>query len=147
MLHKHWGTRVGCWIALYGKVYDFTSVFEWHPIQSLKNQCGKDGTDYYAEAHPESYLAAFKVLGELEPAPTPKVITRQELAEHNNRKSLWVEIDGLVYDLTTVLRWHPAGPESLLIHGGKDASVLFSAVHERHYLGHFDPVAVVQDDN
>jgi len=34
-----------------------------------------------------------------------------------------------------------------LLHGGKDASVLFNAVHEKHYLGHFDPVAVLEDAN
>ncbi len=51
-----------------------------------------------------------------------------------------------VYDLTSVLKWHPAGPESILLNGGKDASVLFSAVHEKYMLGHFDPIGFVEDE-
>jgi L-lactate dehydrogenase (cytochrome) len=69
------------------------------------------------------------VLGVVEELPELKVITREELAKHNTKESCWVIISGKVYDLTFVLRWHPAGPESILLSGGKDATVLFSAVH------------------
>jgi cytochrome b involved in lipid metabolism len=90
-------------------------------------------------------LDAFKVLGVLEPMPELKVITREELAKHNTRKSCWVAINRKVYDLSTVLFWHPPGPEAVLMHAGKDATVLFEAVHPGHYLGHFDPVAILDD--
>jgi len=45
-----------------------------------------------------------------------------------------------------VLRWHPAGPDSILLHSAKDASVIFDAVHEKHYLGHFDPIGILEND-
>ena len=113
----------------------------------IKNQGGKDGTEYFDEAHSISFLNGFKVLGELEPPPPLKDFTKSELATHNNKKSLYVNINNRIYDLTTVLRWHPKGPDPLLLNGGKDASILFNAVHQKHYLGHSDPIGKLIGDS
>ena len=126
-------------------MYDFTSVFGWHPIEPLKKYCGADATEFYDEYHPIEYLDAFKVLGVIEPPKVPKIITAAELAEHNSKKSCWCLINGRIHDLTIVLRWHPAGPESILLNCGKDSSALFTAVHGKHMLGHFDPVAILAE--
>ena len=93
--------------------------------------------------HPREFYNPFPVLGYLEPAPEPKIITMEEFKQHNSKESLWMEINGKVYDLTTVLRWHPFGPEPLLAFGGADASGVFNYVHPLSYLGHFDPIAVI----
>ena len=51
-----------------------------------------------------------------------RTITFQELEKHNTRESCWVVIDGQVYDATSVLAWHPAGPDVILNLAGKDAT-------------------------
>ena len=53
---------------------------------------------------------------------SPKYISYEEVQKHNTRDSCWVIIDGQVYDATSVLRWHPAGPEVILQLAGQDAT-------------------------
>lgn len=52
----------------------------------------------------------------------PKYISFEEVQKHNTRESCWVIIDGQVYDATSVLQWHPAGPEPILKQAGSDAT-------------------------
>ena len=52
----------------------------------------------------------------------PKYIPYSEVQKHTTRESCWVIIDGQVYDATSVLRWHPAGPEVILNLAGQDAT-------------------------
>ena len=53
----------------------------------------------------------------------PPLVTFSELEKHNTRESCWLLINGHVYDVTSVLRWHPAGADVLLENaGGKDAT-------------------------
>ena len=45
-----------------------------------------------------------------------------QLARHNNRRSCWLAADGRVFDATSFLDNHPAGPEPLLKRAGKECS-------------------------
>eukprot|EP00192_Tetraselmis_astigmatica_P001713 CAMPEP_0117667338 /NCGR_PEP_ID=MMETSP0804-20121206/10902_1 /TAXON_ID=1074897 /ORGANISM="Tetraselmis astigmatica, Strain CCMP880" /LENGTH=1564 /DNA_ID=CAMNT_0005475035 /DNA_START=106 /DNA_END=4800 /DNA_ORIENTATION=- len=56
-------------------------------------------------------------------------LTLTQLQEHNTANSLWMAVDGTVYDLTNWLGSHPGGRAVLLGEGGTDASVLFSSIH------------------
>ena len=52
----------------------------------------------------------------------PQYIPYSEVQKHNTRESCWVIIEGNVYDATSVLRWHPAGPQVILKLAGQDAT-------------------------
>lgn len=45
-----------------------------------------------------------------------------EIQKHNTEASCWVVADGLVFDVTHFLKLHPAGPQSILMRGGQDAT-------------------------
>ncbi|ORY34117.1 L-mandelate dehydrogenase [Naematelia encephala] len=56
-------------------------------------------------------------------------IAAKELEKHNSRESLWVAIDGDVYDLTGFIDHHPGGSQVLIDHAGKDVTSLFKGIH------------------
>ena len=53
------------------------------------------------------------------PAKEEKIYTLAQIAEHTSNTSLWICINGGVYDITAYLNDHPGGSEIMLIHGGK----------------------------
>lgn len=73
--------------------------------------------------------------------PSPHPIPYDEVQKHNTRESCWVIIDGEVYDATSVLRWHPAGPEVILNLAGTDATKSFVPIHPPNILSHLPPEA------
>ncbi|CAJ0954918.1 unnamed protein product, partial [Mesorhabditis belari] len=54
-----------------------------------------------------------------------RIITSEEVSQHNSKSSAWVIIKGKVYDVSKFLDEHPGGPEVLLEQAGKDATVPF----------------------
>ena len=62
------------------------------------------------------------------PAPTPGVVTREELARHNTKEDCWMSIEGMVYDVTPYIRYHPGG-DKILLGKGKDATALYKKYH------------------
>lgn len=58
----------------------------------------------------------------------PKIITRAELAQHKDAKSIWIAIHDKVYDITKFLEEHPGGEEVLLEQGGRPATEPFEDV-------------------
>jgi cytochrome b involved in lipid metabolism len=50
-----------------------------------------------------------------------------EIRRHDSKESLWVVIDGEVYDLTVFAEKHPGGLNALLAVAGRDASAAFAA--------------------
>ncbi|KAK3299268.1 FMN-dependent dehydrogenase-domain-containing protein [Chaetomium fimeti] len=59
----------------------------------------------------------------------PPAISPSELASHNTLGSLWIAVDGLVYDFTDFAPTHPGGLSVLLEHAGKDGTEAYRAVH------------------
>ncbi|KHJ86845.1 putative cytochrome b5 [Oesophagostomum dentatum] len=55
-------------------------------------------------------------------------LTRKEVAQHNNNKSVWFVIGNKVYDVTKFLDEHPGGCEVLLEQAGGDATEAFEDV-------------------
>ncbi|KAI8986337.1 cytochrome b5-like heme/steroid binding domain-containing protein [Pilobolus umbonatus] len=89
-----------------------------------------------------------------------KLFTYEEVSQHNNRKDLWMIIDGKVYDITKFQDEHPGGDEVLLDEGAKDATIAFNDVGHtsdavellvKYYVGDIDPtskpVKVVREDD
>lgn len=38
-----------------------------------------------------------------------KQFTREEIEKHDSEKDCWIVVNGNVYDVTSVLSWHPGG--------------------------------------
>ena len=57
-----------------------------------------------------------------------RTITWEEVKKHNSAESLWVVINGKVYDVTEFAKEHPGGDEILLEHGGTDSTQDFEDV-------------------
>ncbi|KAK3638080.1 hypothetical protein LTR56_013290 [Elasticomyces elasticus] len=53
----------------------------------------------------------------------------EEVAQHNNRESCWVIVDGRAYDVTEFLPEHPGGPKIILKYAGKDATEEYAPIH------------------
>ncbi|CAI2179633.1 19778_t:CDS:1 [Funneliformis geosporum] len=83
-----------------------------------------------------------------------RLISAQEISEHNKREDCWVIIHGKVYDLTNFLPEHPGGIKVILNQAGKDATAAFDPIHPldiiQKYLppevclGEVDPTTVVK---
>lgn len=58
-----------------------------------------------------------------------RMVTREELAQHNTRKDAWISIRGIVYDVTNYLDFHPGGVPELMRGVGTEATQLFDEVH------------------
>ncbi|KAK4113741.1 hypothetical protein N656DRAFT_706660 [Canariomyces notabilis] len=56
-------------------------------------------------------------------------ISPSELSKHNTLTSLWIALDGLVYDFTEFAPTHPGGVSILLQHAGRDGTAAYNAVH------------------
>jgi succinate dehydrogenase/fumarate reductase flavoprotein subunit len=63
-------TEEDCWVAVYGKIYDFTDFLEEHPggVESVTEFAGADGTETFDSIHSRSMLEDFDPLGVLEGA-------------------------------------------------------------------------------
>lgn len=61
------------------------------------------------------------------------VISYKELMKHYKRPSIWIVIEGMVYDVTTYLDHHPGGEEILRKCGAKDATESFIEYNHSNY--------------
>lgn len=48
----------------------------------------------------------------------PRLLSTQQIAEHNNAKDLWIVVDGEVWDLTEFAPEHPGGIGSKIFSHG-----------------------------
>ncbi|PFH34303.1 cytochrome b5 family heme/steroid binding domain-containing protein [Besnoitia besnoiti] len=56
-------------------------------------------------------------------------ISLEELARHRTREDLWVALDGIVYDISSYVAFHPGGARILVEHAGRDISEVFRRYH------------------
>ncbi|KAI0316117.1 cytochrome b5 [Amylostereum chailletii] len=59
---------------------------------------------------------------------TAKVVTYDELKQHTKKDSIWVLINGKVYDVTKFIDEHPGGDEVIMSEAGKDGTEAFEDV-------------------
>ncbi|KAI9467052.1 cytochrome b5-like heme/steroid binding domain-containing protein [Lactarius psammicola] len=57
-----------------------------------------------------------------------KVVSLDELRQHTTKESIWVLLNGKVYDVTKFIDEHPGGDEVILSEAGKDATEAFEDV-------------------
>ncbi|KEP66015.1 UNVERIFIED_CONTAM: cytochrome b5 family heme/steroid binding domain-containing protein [Hammondia hammondi] len=56
-------------------------------------------------------------------------ISLEELSRHCTREDLWVALDGVVYDISSYVSFHPGGARILVEHAGSDISEVFRQYH------------------
>lgn len=61
-------------------------------------------------------------------------VTVEELQKHVSAESVWVAINGKVYDLTGFLGRHPGGANIILKYAGKNASTIFNKYHAPNFV-------------
>lgn len=64
-----------------------------------------------------------------------KQFTRQEIEKHNKLNDSWLVVNNKVYDVTSVLDWHPGGKASILAYAGKlskEATSSFESIHDEY---------------
>ncbi|KAI0746771.1 hypothetical protein C8Q80DRAFT_795793 [Daedaleopsis nitida] len=83
-----------------------------------------------------------------------------EIAKHNKMDDAWIILDNKVYDVTSVLSWHPGGAKSILMYAGKatvDVTNEYRAIHDNYahtrrdecFIGNLseEGVRVMQEDS
>ncbi|KAK9369046.1 acyl-CoA dehydrogenase/oxidase [Lipomyces kononenkoae] len=63
----------------------------------------------------------------------------EDVAKHNSEESLWIIVDGGVFDLTSFQNEHPGGKKILKRVAGKDASKMFWKYHNAGILKKYTP--------
>eukprot|EP00941_MAST-03F_sp_MAST-3F-sp1_P004266 g4266.t1 len=71
-----------------------------------------------------------------------RIISEEELKQHNSEGSCWVVLYGKVYDFTDFLEDHPAGPDAILHLGGSDGTDRYQDVHTEALLEDFTPLGI-----
>ncbi|KAI0358058.1 hypothetical protein OH77DRAFT_1502602 [Trametes cingulata] len=70
-----------------------------------------------------------------------KVFSLEEIAKHNTKDDAWLILDNKVYDVTSVLAWHPGGANALLTYAGKatvDVTNEYKGIHDNYANGKRD---------
>jgi predicted heme/steroid binding protein len=87
---------------------------------------------FHAQAQAPAPACPFAA-GEARPAaaasssaePALREVTLSELSRHIDDGSLWIAIDGAVYDVSEYSKRHPGGPAILFAYAGRDVSAAF----------------------
>lgn len=67
-----------------------------------------------------------KVMAQHKAVSEMRKISLKELSEHHTVESAWLSLNGIVYDVTVYLHYHPGG--AIILKGcGKECSALFSS--------------------
>ncbi|KAH9947340.1 Oxidoreductase, molybdopterin-binding domain-containing protein [Amylocystis lapponica] len=64
-----------------------------------------------------------------------KTFSLEEIAKHDKQDDAWLILDGKVYDVTSVLSWHPGGANAILSYAGKatvDATNEYKGIHDNY---------------
>jgi len=134
-----------CWSAINGKVYNLTKWISRHPggRTFIVGICGKDATAAFKGQHgltgtPAKRLATYRigtlVKAAAKPTPTPTastpvVLNLATVARHATPSDCWSIINGKVYNLTTWVGGHPAGPSYIEAICGIDGSAAYTGEH------------------
>jgi nitrate reductase (NAD(P)H) len=78
--------------------------------------------------------AELKLAQTKQEAGTPqKQFTREEIEKHDEEDDCWIVVDNKVYDVTSVLAWHPGGKMAIMGHAGKchpETTEDFASIHD-----------------
>lgn len=64
-----------------------------------------------------------------------KEFTLEDVEKHDSEKDCWIILDNKVYDVTSVLDWHPGGKSAIMTYAGKataQATSDYDAIHDSY---------------
>src|SRR5579859_7051216 len=70
-----------------------------------------------------------------------KEFTLEELSKHNKQTDAWLVLNNKIYDVTSVLTWHPGGKTAIMNYSGKasvDATLQYNGIHDSYANGKRD---------
>ncbi|KAI0369801.1 hypothetical protein BV20DRAFT_996285 [Pilatotrama ljubarskyi] len=76
-----------------------------------------------------------------DPSTALRTFSLEEIAKHNKMDDAWIILDNQVYDVTSVLSWHPGGPRSILMYAGRasvEPSIEYKNIHDNFAHGKRD---------
>ena len=98
--------------------------------QIISSQGEKAGTKYKVALQPgHSPMDWARLVNIVKPKPM-RSITESELARHNTKNDCWMSYEGIVYDVTKYISFHPGGVEEIMRGKGRDMTALFNEVHQ-----------------
>ncbi|CAN6446395.1 unnamed protein product [Victoria cruziana] len=68
-------------------------------------------------------------LADLKGKSSRRLITMDEVKQHNNEGSMWTVLRGRVYNISPYMKYHPGGADMLMKAGGRDCTSLFNKYH------------------
>ncbi|KAF4656040.1 hypothetical protein FOL47_009189 [Perkinsus chesapeaki] len=78
----------------------------------------------------KNQFAYMRIMADNKPVSyPPDKLTWDEVSRHNSRHDCWTVVNGIVYDITSYLDYHPGGKGELMQGAGKDCTELFNAYH------------------
>ncbi|KAL4909793.1 hypothetical protein BDW74DRAFT_173285 [Aspergillus multicolor] len=127
-------------------VWNITGMMNncWYQVRPEIDETSSDTEAYLLFRHPvdasngtegwmkESTEEKIKEVERKAGAPE-KEFTRQEIEKHSSADDCWIVVDGNVYDVTSVLSWHPGGKGPIMGHAGAvhmDTTEEFESIHD-----------------
>ncbi|KAI1728045.1 cytochrome b5-like heme/Steroid binding domain-containing protein [Ditylenchus destructor] len=133
-----------------------------YAAQPVANTCGQPSYSYapvaqpvyIAQMQPTYAVQAPQPLPVAQPASYPqsafqmaeeKYFTMEEVSKHNSSDSVWIIIEGKVYDVTKFIDEHPGGSEVILENAGEECTEAFKDIghssdavemREEYLIGH-----------
>ena len=122
------GMMNNCWYTVKPEINpreddDIVQILFRHPVQPGTGDAG------WMQPSEENKIASAKQ----EAGAPGKQFTRQEIEKHSSDDNCWIVVEGKVYDVTSVLSWHPGGKAAILGHAGKvhqQTSDEFASIHD-----------------
>ncbi|KAL4956782.1 hypothetical protein BDW69DRAFT_67808 [Aspergillus filifer] len=120
------GMMNNCWYKVVPSVQEddkTASLYFQHPVEP-----GNGSNGWMKESTEEQ----MKEIERKASAPEKK-FTRQEIEKHGSADDCWIVVNGNVYDVTSVLSWHPGGKGPIMGHAGAvhmDTTEEFNSIHD-----------------
>jgi nitrate reductase (NAD(P)H) len=116
----------------------------WYTVKAEIELGGEDHSPAVVFKHPTEAGAStggwmqpseeLRVAQAKQDAATPqKQFTREEIEKHDKEDDCWIVVDNKVFDVSSVLAWHPGGKTAIMSHAGKchpETTEEFSSIHD-----------------
>ena len=110
------------WVIIDNKVYDLTKFAPSHPGGDVivRNSGGDATGGFYGIQHPERAFVEIEdyIVGTLREEEHSKFFTPTEIAKHDKADDCWIIVFNRVYNVTSFLKNHPGGKDSILKYAG-----------------------------
>lgn len=117
------GMMNNCWYRIKPEVTKDAELLFRHPVEPGNGDGG------WMKPSPEILIAEAK-----QQSGTPeKQFTREEIEKHSSETDSWLVVNDSVYDVTSVVKWHPGGKAAILGLAGKlsyETTEQFNSIHD-----------------